>query len=196
MHVWHNTYHKEMDLTNWVQILDKAVCISLGTNALKKNMNVFVLLSAIGKIVRETRFSNLDKATSLKGKVQIQNLRSIVKENLWHISCINPLISVYPQKFGFTQALTRKIICEGNPIVQIFNWTVGPSFITINRRVHHHIHILMAVNSIKRMTIPEVKLFATVSQVQILDKAVCVSFCTNALGKSINPSLLPPDMGK
>ena len=32
--------------------------------------------------------------------------------------------------------------------------------------------------------------------VQILDMVICISLCTNKLGKGINPSVLPPAMGK
>ena len=34
------------------------------------------------------------------------------------------------------------------------------------------------------------------AQVQIQDEAVCISFCTNALGKGMNPSFLLIAMGK
>ena len=36
----------------------------------------------------------------------------------------------------------------------------------------------------------------SVMRVQNLNEAVCISFCSNALGKGINPSLFPPTMGK
>ena len=39
----------EMDITNWVQILDKAVCILYGTNILEKGMNLSIFFPAIGK---------------------------------------------------------------------------------------------------------------------------------------------------
>ena len=32
----------------------------------------------------------------------------------------------------------------------------------------------------------------TANQVQILDKAVCISYCANTLGKVINPIILAP----
>ena len=35
-----------------------------------------------------------------------------------------------------------------------------------------------------------------VTLVQILDEAVCISLCTNALGKSMNSSLLPSAIDK
>ena len=35
-----------------------------------------------------------------------------------------------------------------------------------------------------------------VMQVQILSEAICISLCTNALGKGMNPSVLPSAMGK
>ena len=33
-------------------------------------------------------------------------------------------------------------------------------------------------------------------QVQILNKAVCISYCPNALSKCMNPTTLPPAMDK
>ena len=36
----------------------------------------------------------------------------------------------------------------------------------------------------------------TVTQVQILDETDCISHCTNTLGKGMNPTILPPAMGK
>ena len=36
----------------------------------------------------------------------------------------------------------------------------------------------------------------TVTQVQILDDAVCISQSTDTLGKGMNPTILPPAMGK
>ena len=36
----------------------------------------------------------------------------------------------------------------------------------------------------------------TAAQVQILDEAVCILHSTNTLGKSMNPTILPPAMGK
>ena len=35
----------------------------------------------------------------------------------------------------------------------------------------------------------------TVTRVQILDKAICISHSANTLGKSVNPNILPPAMG-
>ena len=35
-----------------------------------------------------------------------------------------------------------------------------------------------------------------VTPVQILDKAVCISYCFNTLGKDMNLVILPPAMGK
>ena len=35
-----------------------------------------------------------------------------------------------------------------------------------------------------------------VTQVQILDKADCISNCTNTLGKGVNPTILSPTMDK
>ena len=36
----------------------------------------------------------------------------------------------------------------------------------------------------------------TATQVQILDENDCISHNTNALGKGMNPTILPPAMGK
>ena len=36
----------------------------------------------------------------------------------------------------------------------------------------------------------------TATRVLILDEAVCISHSTNTLGKGMNPTFLPPDMGK
>ena len=36
----------------------------------------------------------------------------------------------------------------------------------------------------------------TVTRVQILYETVCISHCTNTLGKGMNPIILPPSMGK
>ena len=36
----------------------------------------------------------------------------------------------------------------------------------------------------------------TAIQVQTLDEAVCISLSTNTLGKGMNPTILPPAMGK
>ena len=35
-----------------------------------------------------------------------------------------------------------------------------------------------------------------VTQVQILDETVCILHNTNTLGKGMNPTILPPAMGK
>ena len=35
-----------------------------------------------------------------------------------------------------------------------------------------------------------------VSQVQFLDKTVCISYDTDVFGKVLNPTILPPSMGK
>ena len=34
------------------------------------------------------------------------------------------------------------------------------------------------------------------TEVQILDEAVCISHSTNTLGKGVHPTILSPDMGK
>ena len=36
----------------------------------------------------------------------------------------------------------------------------------------------------------------TVTQVQILDEAVCILHSANTIGKGMNPTILPPVMGK
>ena len=36
----------------------------------------------------------------------------------------------------------------------------------------------------------------TVIRVQIMDKAVCISHCTNTLWMGMIPTIVPPDMGK
>ena len=36
----------------------------------------------------------------------------------------------------------------------------------------------------------------TVTRVQILDDTDCISHCTNTLGKGMNPTVLPPAMGR
>ena len=36
-----------MDMVKWVQILDKAICISYGTNTIGKGMNPIILLPAM-----------------------------------------------------------------------------------------------------------------------------------------------------
>ena len=36
----------------------------------------------------------------------------------------------------------------------------------------------------------------TLTRVQILDEADCISHCTNTFGKGMNPIILPPAMGK
>ena len=36
----------------------------------------------------------------------------------------------------------------------------------------------------------------TTTRVQILDETDCISISTNALGKGMNPIILPPAMGK
>ena len=36
----------------------------------------------------------------------------------------------------------------------------------------------------------------TATGVQILDKTDCISYCTDTLGKGMNPIILPPAMGK
>ena len=36
----------------------------------------------------------------------------------------------------------------------------------------------------------------TATWIQILDETDCISHCTNTFGKSINPNILPPAMGK
>ena len=38
--------------------------------------------------------------------------------------------------------------------------------------------------------------FDTTTRVQILDETDCISYRANTLGKAMNPSILPPAMGK
>ena len=45
---------REMELAIWVQILGKAVCVSLCTNTLEKGMNLSVLNPNYGYIVEQT----------------------------------------------------------------------------------------------------------------------------------------------
>ena len=53
-----------------VQILDETDCISHSTNTLGKDVNPIILPPAMGKIVGQTRFFNLGKATNLgEGKL-------------------------------------------------------------------------------------------------------------------------------
>ena len=59
-----------MGLTNQVQILDKAVCISHHSNTFGKSLNLTILLPAIGKIIEQAGFLSLDMSTSLgEGKL-------------------------------------------------------------------------------------------------------------------------------
>ena len=51
-----------------VQILDEAICISLNTNAFMKDMNQSLLTTALGKMVGQTGFSSLSRATSTRRK--------------------------------------------------------------------------------------------------------------------------------
>ena len=62
-----------MDTTTQVQILDETGCISHSTNTLGKGMNPIILPLAMSKIVGQTGFFSLGKATSLgEGKLWIQ----------------------------------------------------------------------------------------------------------------------------
>ena len=64
---------------------EKAICISLHSNALRKDMNAFLFFPATDKIVRQTGFFSLDKATSLReGKLRIQTWRTQLK----HWPCV------------------------------------------------------------------------------------------------------------
>ena len=59
-----------MDTATRVQILDETVCISHSTKNLGKGMNPIILPPAMGKIVGQTSFFSLGKATSLgEGKL-------------------------------------------------------------------------------------------------------------------------------
>ena len=71
---WCNGYRRK----KWIRrhefkILDETDCISHSTNTLGKGMNPIILPPAMGKIVGQTGFFSLDKATSLgEGKLRIQ----------------------------------------------------------------------------------------------------------------------------
>ena len=65
-----------MDMTNQVQILDKAVSISQSTKIFGKGMNPTILPPAMGKILSQNRLFNLVMATSLeKGNIVIQTYK-------------------------------------------------------------------------------------------------------------------------
>ena len=50
MQLWYNGYMVlEICLQTWIQILDKAVCISHRANTLKKDLNPTILSPAIAK---------------------------------------------------------------------------------------------------------------------------------------------------
>ena len=52
-----------MDTATWVQILEKASCISNSTNTLAKRKNPTILPPDIGKIVGQTRLLNVGMGT-------------------------------------------------------------------------------------------------------------------------------------
>ena len=59
-----------MDTATRVHILAETDCISHSTNTLGKGINPIILPPAMGKIVGQTRFFSLSKATSLgEGKL-------------------------------------------------------------------------------------------------------------------------------
>ena len=59
-----------MDTETQVQILTETDCISHSTNTLEKGMNPIIPPPAMGKIVGQTSFFSLGKATSLgEGKL-------------------------------------------------------------------------------------------------------------------------------
>ena len=62
-----------MDTPTQVQILDEVVCISRNTNTQQKGMNLAILPPATGKIVGQTEYFSLGRATSLgEEKLRIQ----------------------------------------------------------------------------------------------------------------------------
>ena len=64
---------EKMDMAVYVQILDKAVCISHSTNIYGKRMNPTILYPTMGTIVEQTQFFNFSDATSLgEEKLSIQ----------------------------------------------------------------------------------------------------------------------------
>ena len=66
-----------MDTATRVQILDETDCISHSTNTLGKGMNPIILPPAMDKIVWQTGFFILGKATSLgEGKLKSNQLNS------------------------------------------------------------------------------------------------------------------------
>ena len=54
-----------MDIANWVQILDKAVCISHRANTLEKGMSPTILPLVMGKTAGQIGLFNLGMATGL-----------------------------------------------------------------------------------------------------------------------------------
>ena len=69
-----------MDMAIRVQILDETDCISHSTNTFGKGMNPIILPSAMGKIVGQTKFFSLGKATSLgEGKLNSNLLKLCLK---------------------------------------------------------------------------------------------------------------------
>ena len=65
---WLSSY--EMDTATQVQILDETDCISHSSNTLGKGMNPIILPPAMDKIVGQTEFFSLGKATNLgEGKL-------------------------------------------------------------------------------------------------------------------------------
>ena len=71
----------EMDMAHQVQNLDKAVCISYGTDTLGKDMNPTILPPSTGKqLDRQIGLCNLGMATSLEeGKLWIQICKTLFK---------------------------------------------------------------------------------------------------------------------
>ena len=55
-----------MDITNWIQILDETVCISLHSNAIEKGINQSLLLPAINKLQSRLNPFRLGMATILE----------------------------------------------------------------------------------------------------------------------------------
>ena len=59
-HLWHNDYHH----IKWIQILDEAICATLGTNVFGEYMNPSPISTNYGQIAQTELFS-LSKETSL-----------------------------------------------------------------------------------------------------------------------------------
>ena len=78
-----------MDTANWVQIPDKAVCISQSANTLGKDMNPTILPLATGKIVGQTNFFSVGIATNPeKGKLYKPVVLHLRIDLVSHLACV------------------------------------------------------------------------------------------------------------